>query len=98
MFFNADDLNNKKARKICKILFICGFAFMPVTWIILIWFCFHDVSPAVSYRNKYIIACSCLLLIDFTILLIWNLVYRYNWFKWGAAGDYLQVNQYKGQL
>ena len=98
MFFDAEKLDNKKVRKICKILFIVGFFFMPVMWMMLIWFCFTYVSPTVSYRNKYIIASSVLLIVDFVLLMTWNLIYQKNWFNWGAFGDYVSVNQFKGQL
>ena len=98
MFFNAEELDNKKARKICKTLFICGFFFMPVLWIMLIWFCFKYISPAVPYRNQYIVICCLLLLIELVVLMSWNLVFQFNWFNWGAVGDYLSINKYKGQL
>ena len=98
MFFNAEELTNKKAKRIIKILFVGGFFCLPVLWMMLIWFLFNYISPTVNYRNKYIIICCVLLIIDFTILMIWNLVYQNNWFKWGATGDALSVNNYKGQL
>ncbi|GAB1218912.1 hypothetical protein ENUP19_0340G0004 [Entamoeba nuttalli] len=98
MFFHADTLNNIKARKICKILFICGFFFMPVMWMVLIWFLFKYVSPLASYRNRYIILAAVLIIIEFSLLLLWNIIFQYKWSTWGAVGDILSVNKYQGQL
>ena len=98
MFFNADELDNKKAKKIIKTLFICGFLFMPALWALCIWFCFKYITPTASYRNKYIVTCCILILIELIILLTWNLIYQHNWYNWGKVGDMLSVNYYKGQI
>ncbi|KAL7720772.1 Two tm domain gamma-secretase aspartyl protease com [Entamoeba marina] len=98
MFFNPDTLNNKKAKRFCKILFIAGFVFMPALWITLIWFLFKYVKPSTSYRNKYIIAASVMLLIELFALLIWNITYKYMWDSWGVVGDVLSVVNHKGPV
>ncbi|ELP91338.1 hypothetical protein EIN_153750 [Entamoeba invadens IP1] len=98
MFFDPEELDNKKSRKICKVLFITGFAMMPACWVILIWFCFYFVKPTTVYRNRYILLGCTLIFVETLILFVWNLIYQNSWMKWGAVGDYLDVISFKGQL